>query len=120
MKTSMSPNAHKKPIATGSIKRDLRREFTMTNRNGLHARPCALLEKALRPFTCDALVKHGASSTNGRSIFGLMGLAVGYETKLTFVIRGSDAAPAMAAVQRLLFDTEFQEAYLPEDTEVAE
>ena len=84
----------------------------MTNRNGLHARPCALLDKALQPFSCEVKVEHDGASTDGRSLFGLMGLAVGCESKITFVISGNDAPQAMAAVQRL-FDTEFEEAYAP-------
>ena len=90
----------------------LRRTFIMTNRNGLHARPCALLDKALQPFSCEVKVEHDGASTDGRSIFGLMGLAVGCESKMTFVMSGSDATQAMAAVQRL-FDTQFEEAYAP-------
>lgn len=52
------------------------------------------------------------ASTDGRSLFGLMRLAVGCESKLTFVMSGSDAPQAMAAVQRF-FDTQFEEAYVP-------
>lgn len=84
----------------------------MTNRNGLHARPCALLDKALRPFSCEVKVEHDGASTDGRSLFGLMGLAVGCESEMTFAMTGDDAPQAMAAVQRL-FETHFEEVYVP-------
>lgn len=84
--------------------------FIMTNRNGLHARPCALLEQALDPFDCEVKVEHDGETTDGRSMFGLMGLAVGYGSKVKFIIKGRDARSAMAAVQHL-FETRFEEAY---------
>lgn len=90
----------------------LRQTFAMTSRNGLHARPCALLVKTLLPFACAVKVEANGALASGNSILGLMSLAVGFESKLTFTITGREAARAMAAVQRL-FDTQFEDAYAP-------
>ena len=106
------PHDSAKASATGGTPRTtVQQTFVMTNRNGLHARPCALLDKALRPFDCEVKVKHDGETTDGRSMFGLMGLAVGYGSKVKFIIKGRDARSAMVAVQRL-FETQFEEAYV--------
>lgn len=88
----------------------LRQAFVLKNRNGLHARPCALLVRTLRPFQCQIEVRANSEVANGRSIMGLMALAAGYEMEITFIISGKDSAKAMAAV-RHLFETRFEEAY---------
>ena len=88
----------------------LHRTFVLRNKNGMHARPCALLVKNLRLFRCDAEVEVNGQLANGHSIMGLMALAAGYESKMTFRITGEAAAQAMVAVQRL-FDSHFAQAY---------
>lgn len=114
MKKSTQPAAHKEIAADGPTKPTVRHTFAMTNRNGLHARPCALLVKTLRPFACEVKVEHDEATASGHSILGLMSLAAGFESKLMFIISGGEAARAMAAVQRL-FKTQFEEAYAPEN-----
>lgn len=110
------PTAKPKGVNAATPSRlTLRRCFIMTNRNGLHARPCALLVKALRPFACEVRIEHDDAIASGNSILGLMALAAGFESKLLFTITGREAARAMAAVQRL-FDTEFEEAYVCQTT----
>ncbi len=105
------PQRRAKSNATGKSPRTaVRQTFVMTGRNGLHARPCALLDKTLHSFDCEVEVEHDGEITDGRSMFGLMGLAVGYGSKVRFIIKGRDARSAMAAVQHL-FETQFEEAY---------
>lgn len=106
-----SPTAN--PKSAGASPGTLRRTFTLLNPNGLHARPCALLDRALQPFNCTVQVVHDDASADAHSLFGLMSLAAGYESNLTFVVTGRDAAKAMAAVARL-FETNFEEAYPPQ------
>ncbi|NOS70385.1 MAG: HPr family phosphocarrier protein [Verrucomicrobia bacterium] len=112
MKKTIPTDARKTAAPAGPKQTTLRRTFIMTNRNGLHARPCALLIKALNKFHCDVSVEHDGETANGHSILGLMCLAVGCESKMTFTMTGDDAPQAMAAVQRL-FKTHFEEAYVP-------
>lgn len=110
MKKPTSVDANKTAAPAGPAHPTLRQNFIMTNRNGLHARPCAVLIQTLRPFACVIKVEHEDVTANGNSILGLMALGAGFRSKLTFTISGSEAARAMAAVQRL-FETQFQEAY---------
>ncbi len=90
--------------------RSLRETFVLHLEHGLHARPCALLVKTLRPFRCNAQVETQGHLANGQSIMGLMALAAANGAELTFVISGQDAPQAMSAVSHL-FATNFEDAY---------
>lgn len=115
-----SASTRNKIAAALTGKPTLRQTFIMANRHGLHARPCALLVKTLRPFACQVEVESDGMIANANSLLGLMSLAAGFESKLTFIISGGAAARAMAAVQRL-FETQFEEAYaVPENMAVAQ
>ena len=110
-----TPVDNRKPAApAGAAPPALRRTFVMTNRHGLHARPCAVLIRTLQPFACEIKIECGEATANGNSILGVMSLAAGYGSKLTFTISGSKATGAMAAVQQL-FETQFEKAYTPEN-----
>lgn len=77
---------------------------------GLHARPATLLVRTLNKFDCTVTAECGGHSTNSKSLRGLLCLAAGYKSKLTFTATGHDARQALAAVQQL-FDTQFETAY---------
>ena len=78
--------------------------------HGLHARPCALLIKTLRPFRANVLVQANGEAASGHSIISLMALAAGRGAKVSFTITGEDAFKAMDAV-RQLFETRFEGAF---------
>ena len=103
------PAMSSKSAVTSSDKL-LRRVLVVPNQWGLHARPCALLVKTLRPFRCDVKVQTDGPVANGHSILSLLGLAAGFGTRLSFTATGIDAAQALAAVERL-FESQFEEAY---------
>ena len=88
----------------------LRQTFVLKNVLGMHARPSALLVRTLQPFACHATVEHDAHAVNARSILGVLSLAAGYDSRLTFTFQGGDASEALIAVKHL-FDTRFGEAY---------
>ena len=84
--------------------------FTLHNPHGLHARPAAFLLWTLMKFDCTVSVECGGHAVNGRSILGLMSLAAGYESRLTFTADGREASWALAATKDL-FGTNFEGAY---------
>lgn len=90
--------------------RILKEQFVLHLEHGLHARPCALMVKTLRPFRCQAEVEVNGQKANGHSIMGLMTLAAADGSKMAFTLSGPDAPQAMTAV-RHLFETNFEEAY---------
>ncbi len=97
-------------ITTGrwTADRPLRQTFVVKLRHGLHARPCAQLVKTLRPFRSRVDVDANGHQANGHSIMGLMALAAGPDSRLTFTISGTDAPQAMNAVSQL-FETDFSQ-----------
>ncbi len=99
------------PTARWTADRPLRQTFVVKLKHGLHARPCAQLVKTLRPFRSRVEVQANGHDANGHSIMGLMALAAGPDSRLTFTISGTDAPQAMTAVSRL-FESDFsQETY---------
>jgi phosphotransferase system HPr (HPr) family protein len=82
----------------------------MENFRGLHARPADLLIRCVSQFRCAVLAQCGDGLTDARSLLGLLGLAAGWQSKMTFTATGADAGQAIAAIQRL-FERQFDEAY---------
>jgi phosphotransferase system HPr (HPr) family protein len=88
----------------------LRRTFVMKSILGLHARPSSLIVKTLQTYECQVTVACGDATVEAGSIFGLLSLAAGYDSRMTFVAAGRDATKALDAIQHL-FETNFEEAY---------
>ncbi len=88
-----------------SVKKDL----TVCNKLGIHARPAAMFVKTANRFTCDVFVEKDGERVNGKSIMGLMMLAAGPGSKLTVSAEGHDASAALAEIETLIqrkFDEE--------------
>ena len=85
------------------------KEFLVSNKLGIHARPAALFVKTTNRFQCDVFVEKDGEKVNGKSIMGLMMLAAGPGSKLTVQANGPDAAKALAEIEALIkrkFDEE--------------
>ncbi len=80
----------------------LTREFTITNKLGLHARPAAMFVKVSSAHQAEIWVEKDDEQVNGKSIMGLMMLAAGYGSKLTVTAEGHDAEQAMAQIAALI------------------
>ena len=87
----------------------VKREFLITNKLGIHARPAAMFVKTANRFACDIFVEKDGETINGKSIMGLMMLAAGPGSRITAQANGPDAAEAVAALDELVkrkFDEE--------------
>ena len=87
----------------------LTRDFLVSNKLGMHARPAAMFVKTANRFSCDIFVEKDGEKVNGKSIMGLMMLAAGPGSKLTVHAEGNDASQALAEIETLLarkFDEE--------------
>ena len=96
----------KQITAAGS---SLTREFLVSNKLGIHARPAALFVKTANQFNCDIFVEKDGEKVNGKSIMGLMMLAAGPGSTLTVYATGHDAPQALAELETLIrrkFDEE--------------
>lgn len=97
-------------VAFDNLSPTARKTFTLYNRQGLHLRPATLLARELQSYDCRVTVQCLDAAVNALSIIGLMTLAAGYGSRLTFTVTGPDAERAMEAVASL-FANNFQAAY---------
>src|SRR4051812_9158967 len=78
------------------------RDFMVSNKLGIHARPAAMFVKTANRFACDIFVEKDGEKVNGKSIMGLMMLAAGPGSKLTVHAQGQDASQALAEIETLV------------------
>jgi len=80
----------------------LRREVTIINKLGLHARAAAKLVSLASGFQCEVEIRHGERCVNGKSIMGVMMLAAGQGKRIELIVHGSDEAEALVQIQALI------------------
>ncbi len=74
------------------------------NESGLHARAAAKLVRLCEKFKSDVKLFRGRMTANAKSIMGVMMLAAERGMSLRIVVRGPDAAKALAEIVRLIDD----------------
>lgn len=82
----------------------LRKELTIINKLGLHARAAAKLVQTAAGFASDIYLVHNGKKVSGKSIMGIMMLAASRGTVLEVTTSGPDEKEAMAAVESLILD----------------
>ena len=82
----------------------LKREVTIVNKLGLHARAAAKFVTLASRFAADIRVLRGTREVNGKSIMGVMMLAASQGTTITVEVEGEDEADAFAALATLVAD----------------
>lgn len=85
------------------------KEFVVLNKQGIHARPAAMLVKLANRFDCEIFIEKDGETVNGKSIMGLMMLAAGPGSRLLIHADGKDASHAVLEIEALLkrrFDEE--------------
>ena len=85
------------------------REFKISNRLGLHARPSAQLTQVASRFHSDVYLARDGRRVNAKSIMGVMMLAAGYGTTVSVEADGPDEDAAVAAIGALI-DSRFGES----------
>ncbi len=80
----------------------LRRELTIANERGLHARASAKFVKCAETFDADIKVSRDGQTVVGTSIMGLMMLAASRGSTILVESSGRQATEALAAIQRLV------------------
>ncbi len=85
------------------------REFVVSNKLGIHARPAAMFVKVANQFAAEVFVEKDGERVNGKSIMGLMMLAAGPNSSVTVEAIGDDAESALEELAKLFarnFDEE--------------
>ena len=83
-------------------------QVTVTNRQGLHARPAHALVTAASRFTSDITLIRDGEGVDGKSILSVLTLAAEQGTELTLKATGDDAEQALS-VLAALFENGFGE-----------
>ncbi len=81
-----------------------KRNFTIVNRLGLHARAAALLVKTASRFASEITIKKEDMEVNGKSIMGILLLAAPKGSDILLMIDGSDEELAMQQLAELIED----------------
>jgi phosphotransferase system HPr (HPr) family protein len=75
---------------------------TIQNETGVHARPAAVFVKMANRFPCEIFVEKDEQRINGKSIMGLMMLALTRDSRITVIAEGEKEAEAVEALCRLV------------------
>ncbi len=78
------------------------KKLTVLNKLGIHARPAAQFVRAASRFKSDVTVVKDDESVDGKSIMGLMMLAVGCGAVITVTVDGPDEQASMEAIESLI------------------
>ncbi|MCU0769306.1 MAG: HPr family phosphocarrier protein [Burkholderiaceae bacterium] len=78
------------------------RDFTVSNKLGLHARPSAQITQAASRYTAEVWLSRNGRRVNAKSIMGVMMLAAGQGSVLTVEADGPDESAAVEAVGELI------------------
>ena len=82
----------------------LRSDAEIVNKLGLHARASAKLTQLAGKFSCDVWMEKNGRRINAKSIMGVMMLAAGKGSVVTFETDGCDEQEAMNQLLALLAD----------------
>ncbi len=100
----MARNQPRRAVLRADMTGMVRREVTIINKLGLHARAAAAMVSLAARFQCDVWVVKGDQQVNAKSIMGIMMLAAGKGTVLALAAEGVDAADAVAELEQLVAD----------------
>lgn len=78
------------------------RDFTISNKLGLHARPSAQVTQVASRFGAEIHIAKNGRRVNAKSIMGVMMLAAGRGSVVTIDAQGPDEAEAVAALGALI------------------
>lgn len=80
----------------------IKKNVTIKNSSGLHARPSAALVKLAGGFKSEFFIHMYGYRVNGKSILGVMTLAAEEGAELVFEVSGPDEEEAMDAILNLV------------------
>jgi PTS hybrid protein len=76
-------------------------DVVLTNEVGLHARPSALVARAVAALDADVVVRFGEEEADAKSVLALMGLGAPGGASVEVVASGKDAEEALRRIEEL-------------------
>ena len=80
----------------------IKKEFTVVNKFGLHARPATLFVRTSNQFESEIHVKYGTKEANAKSILQVLSLGVEKDGEIDLIIDGPDEAQAITELSSLV------------------
>ena len=80
----------------------IKKEVTIQNFQGLHARPAAMFVQIASKYDSHVTLGKGDERVNGKSIMGILTLGVQHNTKIIIEVDGSDAEQLIKELEELL------------------
>jgi len=87
---------------------EIRRDFKVLNKYGIHARPAALLVKAAGKYDSEVFIEKDGNKVSCKSIMGVMTIEGYPGSTMTVSAEGPDAEEAMKEIAEL-FENKFYE-----------
>ncbi len=78
------------------------KQLTILNKLGIHARPAAQFVRVASRFQSDVTVEKDDESVDGKSIMGLMMLAVGWGAEIKVTVDGADEQECLESLEKLV------------------
>ncbi|MDD5196072.1 MAG: HPr family phosphocarrier protein [Candidatus Omnitrophota bacterium] len=84
----------------------IRKQLTVKNRQGLHARPAALFVQVANKFDSRITVKRDNEEVNGKSIMGILMLGAERDSVIIIEVEGEDAHLAIQELEKIVTSEE--------------
>ncbi len=86
----------------------VKKEISVKNKTGLHARPASEFVKKASSFKSSIFIEFKERSINAKSIVGILSAGIGYGSQLVLTAEGEDAEEAIRVLAQLI-DNKFGE-----------
>ncbi len=86
----------------------IRKKIKLTNRLGLHIRPCSLIVKTATKYKADLKISNGEITADGKSMLDLMQLSLMYGDTAELIADGEDEKELLEEIIKL-FENNFGE-----------
>ena len=77
-------------------------DVKVLSKSGLHARPASLFVNEAQKFAAEITIEKEGKAANGKSIIGILSMAVAHGDQLTICAEGNDEAEAVLALENLI------------------
>ncbi len=84
----------------------IKKELTVKNKQGLHARPAALFVQVANKFDSRITVRRDAEEVNGKSIMGILMLGAEKGSIIVIEADGRDAEMALLELEKIISSEE--------------
>ncbi len=78
------------------------RSITVQSKEGMHTRPAAVFVREAAKFKSEVMLTAGETTVNGKSIMGILMLALTAGTDVTLQVEGPDESAAADVLSRVL------------------